>query len=294
MKIENKSMLYSEFLFQQNIIKSNCKDFMNSFKDYVYKYRKQYRAELYKNSGNYLYFTSQIDINTKKSVLIVIHELSRTGAPVVAVDTAKILKDSGYFVTVITLKGGKLLEELTEYGIPVVLMNQAKYVQYTGIWIEHFTNYFDMDVFVKSFDHVIMITATLYNLIKRYMNSNKKIIWWIHEGAELYGIIGHKMPKNIMPNIKVFCVGEYSIKQLEKWDLDYHPKVLSYGVNDIGQKEKNKKNDKTFFLSVGTLSTRKGQLLLLEAIKKLTIEEQENVSLFLLVITMSLILLVKK
>lgn len=274
--MENENILYSEFLFQQSVIKSDSEDFMDSFKKYLSNYKKQYKMELYKNSGNYLYFTPKIDINSNKTVLLVIHELSRTGAPVVAVDTAKILKDNGYFVTVIALKGGRLLEELTEYGIPVVIMNQAKYVQYTGIGIEQFTNNFDMDVFIKAFDHIIMITATLYNLVKRYMNSGKKIMWWIHEGAETYNIIGHKMPKNLMPNIKVFCGGEYSAEQLEKWKFDYHPKVLNYGVHDIGKIKKINTNNKIVFLLAGTLSSRKGQLILLEAIKKLSIEEQNK------------------
>ena len=276
MEIINKKKLQSEFKFQQNFVKSDSSDFLKNYKEYLNEYKNEYNAEFYKNSGNFLYFTPKVDTSSNNSVLIVIHELSRTGAPVVAVDTAKILKDNGYFVTVIALKGGKLLEELTEYGIPVVIMNQFKYIQFMEAGSEHFVDSLDMDLFVQSFEHVIMITATLYNLIRRYMNSGKEIIWWIHEGSETYNILGRKMPKNLMPNIKVLCGGQYSADQTKKWGFNYHTEVLNYGVNDIGLLEKEKNNDKVVFLLAGTISTRKGQSILLEAVKRLSPEEKNK------------------
>ena len=276
MEIKTKKKLECEFAFQQNFAKTNSSNFLNNFKEYLSEYKNEYNAELYKNSGNFVYFAPKIDTSSNHSVLIVIHELSRTGAPVVAVDTAKILKDNGYFVTVIALKGGKLLEELTGYGIPVVIMNQFKYIQFTSAGPEQFVDSLDMDLFVQSFEHVLMITATLYNLIRRYMNSDKKILWWIHEGSETYNILGYKMPKNLMPNIKVLCGGQYSADQTKKYGFNYHTEVLNYGVNDIGVLEKESNNGKVVFLLAGTISTRKGQALLLEAVKRLSQEEKDK------------------
>lgn len=274
MELMSKQKLQNEFNFQRNFIKLNSSNFIDNFKQYLSELKNESIIELSKHSGDYLFFTPKIDITPKHSVLIVIHELSRTGAPVVAVDTAKILKDNGYFVTVMALKGGDLLQELIEYGIPVVILNQIKYVQYLAFGCEHFLNSTNMDVFVESFDHIIFITATLYNLIRRYMNSNKKIIWWIHEGSETYNILGAKMPKNLTPNIQVLCGGQYSLEQTERWNFNYHADILNYGVKDIGEFKKKKNNDKVVFLLAGTISTRKGQTLLLEAIKRLSPEDK--------------------
>ncbi len=222
-----------------------------------------------KDSINYFYIPKQKKLHfnfDKKTILIIIHELSRTGAPMVALDTAKILKDRGYFTTVITLKDGPLRQELTNFGIPVIVLKDLGIIQYTNSEFEMFNNNLDLDNFIKYFDKIIVITATLYNIIKRYMNTNKEIIWWIHEGSESYQILAGKMPKMISPNIKVYCGGEYSLNQLKNYGYKYFPSVLNYGVHDV-VKNKLNFNEELVFLMAGTISKRKGQSIMLKALK---------------------------
>lgn len=42
-----------------------------------------------------------------------------------------------------------------------------------------------------------MVTTTLYNFVRRYFNTNNKILWWIHDGAESYNYLDSRMPKTI-------------------------------------------------------------------------------------------------
>lgn len=290
-KNENEKYCYYQSILDfQNYFNSNKveKDsFINSLKNNMEKFIigkkegviKEDGHRLYNYSDSYIYYPIEKSNNQSNnvSVLLVLHELGRTGAPIVTLDTAKILKKNGYFVVLISLTDGPLLKEFLQEGIPVVVMKKLKYLHCMRHGFEHFTKHLDLDIFIESFDITIMETATLYNCVRRYYNTNNKIIWWIHEGTEIYNIIGSLMPKNISSNIKVVCAGEYAEAQLKNNKFNYHPEILNYGVDDVGKcygNKKGRKCDKVKFLLVGTIGIRKGQLVLLEAIKKLDIDVQ--------------------
>lgn len=235
---------------------------------------------LYDGSSSYAFSPNNIsNIESKNSILLVSHELSRTGAPIVVLDTAKVLVKQGFFVVVISTKDGELLDEFLSIGVPVVVMPEIKCTQYLHNEVDLFTKTLDLDEFVNSFNITFFVTATLYNFVRRYYNSNNKIIWWIHEGSESYNILGKKMPKTITKNVTVLTGGQYSADQLNKLNFKYYPKVLNYGVYDEKkhqQKEKKENNDKVKFLIAGTIGVRKGQLVLLEAIKLLPDDINNN------------------
>lgn len=274
MAIVDEKYLKTEFEFQNYFKSDNTNNFMETYKEYL-NFNKGDSVELYKMSGNRLYCPlKDTSVNKKvKNILIIVHELSRTGAPIVALDTAKVLKTEGYFVTLVTLKNGPLLNEFIDFGIPVIVMNELRYIQYTNNGLYHFKSKLDLDIFIESFDDIIMITATLYNLVRHYMNKNKKIYWWIHEGSESYTILNNKMPKNIPSNIKVLCGGDYSAIQLKKYNFKYYPRILNYGVFDEGVHKYLDNTSKVTFLMAATISKRKGQLYLLNTIKKLSREQ---------------------
>jgi glycosyltransferase involved in cell wall biosynthesis len=83
-------------------VKSNIKKITNWLKQYRYVTRwvKQYRSQLLK-----------LD-KTKKTVILVTHQISRTGAPILVLNLAEKLKKY-YTVIVLSVGGGELLEEFT-------------------------------------------------------------------------------------------------------------------------------------------------------------------------------------
>lgn len=257
------------------------KSFLDEFKGFCLKKKSKefiFYERLYASSSSLLFYPKKQIPKAMKSILLVTHELSRTGAPVVVLDTAKILVKNGYFVTVISLVNGPLLEDFLNIGVPVIIMPDMKRVQYFKTETFHFFKRMDLDSFVNDFDLTIIVTATLFNFVRRYFYSRKKIIWWIHEGSESYNILNKYMPKNITPNIKVICGGEYAVFQLKKNNYHYYPKVLNYGVFDESENYYHikKRNTKVRFLLAGSIGVRKGQLILLDAIKNLPDEYQSN------------------
>ena len=228
-------------------------------------------------TDSYIYFPKKDNKNDKKKILLVSHELSRTGAPIVVLDTAKVLVKNGYYVIVVSLKDGPLYTDFIDVGVPVVIMNKLRYVQYFKSEVLQFFDKIDLDYFVNNVDYTFMVTATLYNYVRRYFNTKNKIYWWIHEGSESYNILDPLMPKAIAKNVRVLCGGQYAANQLINRGYHYYPKVLNYGVFDENiVKEKRKKNDKVTFLLAGTIGKRKGQLIFLDAIKKLRDDERKQ------------------
>ncbi len=290
MNSENRNVKQDEFSIEKYFVNENNIPSDNFIKDLKKLINNHINEEkiidepLYRSSINYIYYPSKSLTNNSKNILLITHELSRTGAPIVVLDTAKVLVKNNYFVTVISLKDGPLMEEFINIGVPVIIMPQMKYVQYLKSETCHFFDKMDLDIFVNHFDITIMVTATLYNFVRRYFNTRKKIFWWIHEGSESYNILDSGMPKNITPNIKVFCGGQYAADQLAIRGYHYYPNVLNYGVFDEAElgKKSSENNNKVRFLLAGTIGKRKGQLVLLKAIQKLT-KKYQNKSEFIFI-----------
>ncbi|MBR3169104.1 glycosyltransferase family 4 protein [Candidatus Saccharibacteria bacterium] len=275
--IEN-NYLSSLFELETCLSHKDTKSFLNHFKELLGCIPKS-RVDFTKNPGLTLYTPSKTkNLKSRRSILILIHELSRTGAPVVAADTARALSKNGYFVTIITMRRGPLLEELLAEGIPVIFDRELALTHDSRQILSSKNNHMYIDDFIKSFDQTIIITAVYYNLVKRYSDKQIPIIWWLHEGTATYDNLATFMPKQLGPSVKVYAGGEYALAQLKNYHLPYKAKILNYGVTDTFSKpvlSDHQKNDKVKFILPGSIGRRKGQKILLDAIKSLPVEYQK-------------------
>lgn len=224
----------------------------------------------------------------KGYILVISHEMGRSGAPVVLMDAVKILREAGYFVSVISPMDGPLCMEMSKAGIPVMvdfsLLNgrcepdEIRSVNPYQNWVT--------DIFVKCFDMMICNTAVLHNVVERYMHYGKPLLWWMHEGNMSFASFGHYLPKELPENVHVAYVCDYVKEQAKLYGIHYDGKILHYGVEEkiaeILQSDENhsnmnssgarsevvEKQEKsiTTFITVGAIDKRKGQDLLLDAI----------------------------
>jgi glycosyltransferase involved in cell wall biosynthesis len=86
---------------------------------YVFNYKKQKSIdnELKKNERKINRYLKKHDY-TKETVILALHELSRTGAPILGYELAKHIKEK-YNIFVITLKSGELSDDFENIGVPV-------------------------------------------------------------------------------------------------------------------------------------------------------------------------------
>ena len=266
------------FELEMCLKKGSSKSFLSVFKKNI-NIGKEKKQTLTKNAGLTIYTPKNPkNLRSRKNILLLIHELSRTGAPVVAVDAVKTLIKNGYFVTVITMRRGPLLKDLLEAGVPVVFDRELALTNDSRPILESQNNSMYIDRFIKAFDQTIVVTAVYYNLIRRYLDSAKKpIIWWLHEGTATYDNIASLMPAAINPPIEVYVGGKYALDQLKNYNLSYPAKILNYGITDtFGPKTTPAPHEKVSFILPGSIGRRKGQKLLLKAVERLSPEYQKK------------------
>lgn len=283
-EFERKEYLHHMFEFEK-CLQNHCVDeLVPLMKRFLSSFGGS-KISLLKNSGLTLYAPSlPNNLQSDKSVIIFIHELSRTGAPVVAADTAKLLAKNGFFTVVVTMRRGPMLNDLLDMGIPVLYDRELASVINCSRLMNLSDNRFFADDLSESFDYVFVITAVYYNLIRRFSNFRRRVFWWLHEGSHSYEIFGPQMPKNLSPSVRVLAGGVYADNQLKEFGFKYDTRILNYGVADVFDSFsfQRKRDGSVVFLLPGSLSFRKGQHVLLEAIKKLP-EAYRNKSKFIFI-----------
>lgn len=233
-----------------------------------------------KVDGMRFYFPTQFEETQtdKGNILLITHELSRTGAPIVLQDAATELKKAGYFVLMVSPMDGPLRAELCEAGIPVMVDCRLRIGEFktkeewTELERQQIEKSWTTDLLVDCFDMTIVCTAVLHNLIDRYAHVDKPMIWWLHEGSASFEQFGRCLSKTLPKHVHVAFVCKYVKEQLEQCGIHYEGEVLSYGVADVPQMTDRRKEDVVTFVSVGSINERKGQDILLDAIGLLSVD----------------------
>lgn len=203
-------------------------------------------------------------VENLKSVLLISHELSLTGAPVALQYMARQLKKDGIFMTVLSPKDGPLRQEFIKDGITVIIDGSI-----TGNkeWIK----------WAKGFDLIVVNTVVIFHLINQLSDLKLPVIWWTHDGEMSFELGANDLlPKKVGENIHAFGGGGYAKKILDKYRPLYHAEELIYCVPDYANLLDNKyeiiidkKDKKYLFSSVGSIDRRKGQDIFVEAIRNL-------------------------
>lgn len=213
----------------------------------------------------------------QRNILMFIHELSVTGAPVAIHYAAKALKDNGDFPIIVSPSDGNLRKTIVEDGIPV-MVNPT--ITHDNTWIR----------FASNFDLVLVCTLACHWIIKALEDAKIPTLWWAHEARESYegGQLKNFLPESLNDNIKVFCGGEYARKMLYSYRPAYKADILLYAVPDYSDTFSGIKyelpdlGDKIVFSIVGTIMKRKGQDILAEAIMEMP-EEKVKLCKFLFI-----------
>ena len=194
-----------------------------------------------------------------KRILVVSHEFSRTGAPLVLAEACvSILNKHGYDLLVISPKDGPVREIYQNNGIPVMIVKNL--LEWNCTFLYRFAQLFDL---------VIVNTTTPHVSVNILNNMCIPTFWWIHECDEGYQWVEDCLPQTLGENIHVFCVGEYAKRVLLKHFPAYQTKILLYGLSDVNPQKTVypfKEDEKRDFLCVGSIENRKGQDILAEAI----------------------------
>lgn len=210
---------------------------------------------------------------SNKNILVVTHELSLTGAPIVVLDAVKVLLQSGYRIVVASPFDGSLRQEYQKLGVPIIIDNKLSIGRFEGDSVIDVEISWYRNDFLKHFNCIFISTFVGHNLVFKSDNPVVPIFWWLHEGSYTYDYAktcGDNVPKIIPDNVFVYCGGTYASEMLSKYGYSYNNKVLLYGVEEPTICYRvHEKSALIKFLIVGTIDERKAQDIILESLHRM-------------------------
>ena len=221
--------------------------------------------------------TNSAGENSRRDVLLVSHDLSLSGAPIMVSHLAKWCKSQGLFVVVMSPVDGPLRETFVEADIPVIIdpLLATGYETFTtfgrGLPIKSHRSF---TRFARDFDCIIASTIFAAPLIRDARTEAIPHIWWIHEG-----LVGdHFLKKySVLPGIlglaELIITPDNFSRGIYQAFARRPIRVLPYGIPDFAERFISSQESRTGrlrFLLLGTIEHRKGQKTLLEALLHLS------------------------
>ena len=234
------------------------------------------------NIGNNRKNNCKSNLESDRKILLLSNDLTMGGPAIALYHAAQILIKRGYRVVYGSMLDGPLREILTKEGIPVIVdenlmiqtMNEAQWVRKYSFII---CNTMNFHVFLSGRDKRIPVA------------------WWLHDALFFYdGIRQEVLDKLTQDNMAVWSVGPIPERAVKAFRPDFYVEDLIYGVTDQAEEENRGKvtgsamvenveekkervetgrrdEQKIIirFITIGYIEHRKGQDILLEAIKGL-------------------------
>ena len=200
-------------------------------------------------------------INQQKKILLISHDFQIAGGEVALLNLAKVLVDSGYSCSVVSVLDGPMRSKFKEAGID------------TKIFSEKFERYPEkIEEYAKGFDLVIANTVLTYKFADILMNK-VPLIWYIHEAHNLVEFIDEypEIEKVLRRSTNIYAVSEYAKDFIVK-NYNKNVRVLHNYVEDEYNKDViyQKKDDVIDFSIVGYIQPRKAFHLCIDAFLSLS------------------------
>lgn len=189
-----------------------------------------------------------------KKILLVSHQLTTTGAPLVLYNLAKELISEGFSPLVLSYRGGSLTKEFKKIGVEVLLGDV--YSDNTEV----------LKSVASNFDKIIVNTVVCYSVVDIFEDA----IWWIHEGQYVETSFMQDYPKleSVLRKAQnVFVVSEYAKRTVDKFSPN--SKIIRLGVEDFYVKTQPAHYEKVKFAHVGNICECKAQDVIFDAISKM-------------------------
>ncbi len=197
-------------------------------------------------------------------VLLVVHEFSRTGAPYAVLYLAQALYLLyGVRPVVLSPVDGPLREEFEQEGFPTLVDPLLfSYKKYSA----------EACGFVAKFERIIVTSLSSFEFISHFRGIGKKLTWWIHETDTSFNSFANKAVDLAL--LFACCEAIWLGSPLcFPFALEYTSEeklhLLLYGCIDKAMLHRPHKSGKIVFSIFGTVVSRKGQDVFLEAIEML-------------------------
>ena len=221
------------------------------------------RRQVYHDSQEYyaIYPGATHPLRGGKDILLISHELSRSGAPMVLVQMAAILRKAGHFVVVIAPEDGPARHDLVRMGVTVIVDELVLNRQDT------------FKRFARNFDIVLGNTIVAWPALD-LLSGEVETIAYIHEGEFMRGLIdGTPQIADVLNRTsKIFAVSDVPGRILEDKGVSFE--LMPYGFdivdsNDRIVSSRSERNEGVRIVVMGSYEPRKAQDLAIIAVQRL-------------------------
>ena len=198
------------------------------------------------------------DLISKKKILLLSQDLTLGGPAIALFHAACILKKQGFLVVYASMIDGPLRDKLLDAGIPVIVdENMQVTVMRKCQWILNYS--------------MIICNTINFHVFLSDRRTEIPVIWWLHDSMFFYDGVDREVMQSIQQiNMKIVSVGPVPAAAIHQFLPDLFVGRLLYGVADnfINKKIRND-GKKIIFTTIGYIESRKGQDLLIQAIKQM-------------------------
>lgn len=206
-----------------------------------------------------------------KTILLVSHDLSRSGAPLALLNLALTLKRTGWQTLIVSPLDGAVGTYAAEHGIP-------------SIYEKSLYNAGCISAIKDLFALIIVNTIVCAPVVNELDGTDAAVMWWIHEANEIYDLEEAIITsRTLSDNIYVCCAGNYARRALTRRFPGYNAETLLYYVKDnscynadAAASLRAPAAEQKVFACVGSFENRKGQDILIEAIENLPDKIRRN------------------
>jgi len=202
-------------------------------------------------------------------VLLVSHETTLTGAPIQLLHLARWLQKEGWEILVATPESGPISDFLAADGIPLVI--QAGLLQEPG--------HTKLRELAAQCDVVVANTIISWAAVRAAHLEAKRVIWYLHETLVAVRLI-RQIPE-IGPTLELATLIVTPTRQTARIleGMTHTPiEVVPYGIPDVQPTGHGAADARVTFVTAASLEPRKGQDILVAAIRKLPVPIQEAAS----------------
>lgn len=193
-------------------------------------------------------------------------DLTFGGTALALYHMAMCLKKQGEIPLFVSMMDGPLREKITEEGIPVVVDPNLQLATMSETeWL--------------SGARLIVCNAVNYYIFLSERDTDIPVIWWLHDSSFFYDGVDREIFRWISEkNLTVFSVGPVPEQAVHNIRPSLPVRELIYGVPNTARLAEKRKDmgEKVCFVTIGFIEERKGQDILLEAIRLLSEDEREN------------------
>jgi GT2 family glycosyltransferase len=214
------------------------------------------RMALYHDSPEYyqIYPGARKELQHGRDILLVSHDLSRSGAPRAVVEIAEILTAAGDFVVVVAPEDGPLRHELTQAGVTVIVDEIL------------FSRHHSFMKFAKNFDAIIANTIVSWPVVNQIAKT-VPTFWYLQESEFAGDMLSSSLEvqATLRSGAEIWAISHLTENIVRKFGVK--AQMMPSGIRmRAGSNQSKKSKDEIVIGVFGSYEPRKGQDLAICAI----------------------------